>query len=71
MKNPWFGPKTVGWGWSAITWQAWAVTVAFVAAILFVSAMPGIRYRLGIVAGLLAVYVVIVIATGTKPGGNL
>ncbi len=71
VRSPWFGPKTVGWGWTPITWQAWAVTVAFTVAVLVVSMIPGIRYRLGILLALVAVFILVAAVTGTKPGGNL
>ncbi len=26
-KEPWFGPKRLGWGWRPITWQGWVLTL--------------------------------------------
>ncbi len=70
MRTPWFGPKTVGWGWTPVTWQGWALTVVFIAATLALSTIPGIRYRLAIIVGLVVVFIAVVALTGTKPGGN-
>ena len=33
MAKGWFGPKTIGWGVTAKSWQGWLVTVALVALI--------------------------------------
>ncbi len=69
---PWFGPKkTLGWGWTPVTWQGWAITALFLACLLAVSYGPPFRYRLFAVLGLVAAYLAVVIATGTKPGGSL
>ena len=70
MKHPWFGPKTIGWGWAPITWQGWKVLVAFIMATLAVSMLPGVRHRLVILIGLVAISIAVVALTGTKPGGN-
>ncbi|MEQ1783211.1 MAG: hypothetical protein ABMA14_17790 [Hyphomonadaceae bacterium] len=31
MSRGWFGPKTIGWGVSARTWEGWVVTVVLIA----------------------------------------
>lgn len=33
MAEPWFGRKRIGWGWGPRTWQGWAVSGTFVAAV--------------------------------------
>lgn len=33
MAKGWFGPKTIGWGITAKSWQGWLVTIALVACI--------------------------------------
>ncbi len=71
MRNPWFGPKTVGWEWTPVTWQGWALSAVFIVATLALSMIPGIRYRLAIIVGLLVVFIAVVALTGTRPGGNL
>ncbi|HEY9480709.1 MAG TPA: hypothetical protein VIR98_00575 [Candidatus Paceibacterota bacterium] len=30
-KKLWFRAKRFGWGWVPVTWQGWAVTVAYIA----------------------------------------
>jgi ABC-type cobalamin transport system permease subunit len=35
MKKLWFRRKRYGWGWYPVTWQGWAVTLAFAGAIAF------------------------------------
>ncbi len=69
---PWFGPKTgLGWGWAPVTWQGWALTVVLVAAVLALS-MPGEPRGRGLISlGLVGAYMVVVVLTGTKPGGRL
>lgn len=34
VKHGWFGPKRIGWGASPASWEGWAVTGAFVLAML-------------------------------------
>jgi hypothetical protein len=31
--RPWFRPKTIGPGWTPITWQSWLITLVFVVVI--------------------------------------
>ena len=31
----WFAPRRFGWGWTPISWQGWALTLAFVALALW------------------------------------
>ena len=31
--RPWFGPRRIGWGFTPVTWQGWAVTAAYVVAV--------------------------------------
>ncbi len=66
--HPWFGPKRIGWGWTPITWQGWLLTAVFIAAVMAVPMLPGIRYRFALVSGLTVITLPIV--TGTRPGGN-
>ena len=32
QKQPWFGPKQVGYGWGPRTWQGYAVVLVFAVA---------------------------------------
>ena len=69
--RPWFGPKKyIGWGWTAVAWQGWAVVMVFIGASL------GFYLYLGVTASFaLAEFLCVVallgvcILTGTKPGG--
>ena len=65
-RTAWFGPKrVVGWGWSPRSWQGWAVTAAFVVAILLLAAAP---HRPWVGALLLAAFLVVAAVTGDPPG---
>ena len=72
-KYPWFGPERgflgLGWGWTPITWEGWAVTILFLAVVL------GARLRWGrgprtlyVVLGALVVFFGVIFLTGTAPG---
>ena len=26
----WFAPRRLGWGWTPISWQGWAITLGFI-----------------------------------------
>ncbi len=41
--HPWLVSRTIGWAWTPVTWQRWLLTVAFIAIVLAVSMLPGIR----------------------------
>ena len=34
-KKLWFKRKKYGWGWYPVTWQGWAIIVAYIALLLF------------------------------------
>jgi hypothetical protein len=69
---PWFGPKTgFGWGWTPVTWQGWALTIVLLAAVFGLSTFGEGRGRGLMTLGLVAGYMVVVVLTGTKPGGRL
>lgn len=36
-KGYWFKAKAFGWGWTPVTWQGWAVTLAYIALIFLFS----------------------------------
>jgi hypothetical protein len=69
---PWFGPKSnLGWGWTPISWQGWAITALYGLVILCICVgFPAARRSLVVVV-CTAAYIGIVVATGTKPGGRL
>ena len=69
-RTPWFEPKRYfGWGWRVATWQGWVATAIF--AVLFVGALAvfGGVARWVAVAVVLLAYLVVVVLTGTPPGG--
>ncbi len=68
----WFGPKTgFGWGLTPITWQGWAVTLLFIGAILMLPMLGRSVPKLPIIVGASLLYGLVVVLTGTKPGGGL
>jgi hypothetical protein len=68
---PWFGPKTsFGWGWTPVTWQGWALTAGFIAGVAALSAWLPLPVRLPATSGLAIVFIIVVAATGTRPGGR-
>jgi hypothetical protein len=67
---PWFGPRSdLNWGWTPLTWEGWAITIAFIVAV-------GVAFRIyggtDKFYGVLAVSVIGLAAvcalTGTAPG---
>jgi hypothetical protein len=69
-KYPWFGPKRgIGWGWTPVSWEGWFLTVSLflviVGAYLAFGRAPMTTY-VTLVA--VAIYIMIVILTGTAPG---
>lgn len=70
-KRPWFGPKRYfGWGWTPVTWEGWAVTAIFLVIVIagrvhFGAGLPGFVS----IFLCLAVYLGIIVLTGTRPGG--
>jgi hypothetical protein len=69
-KTPWFGPKRyVGWGWRVATWQGWVVTAIFAAlALVGLAVFTGVA-RWAAVIVVLVGYFVVILLTGTPPGG--
>lgn len=68
---PWFGPKKgIGWGWTPVTWQGWLISAVFLAVFLALCYAPPSRHRLVLLIATLAIFLGVVVATGTKPGGS-
>ena len=69
----WFGPHRLGWGWSPVSPEGWVITI--VLAVVGVVASRALRRRpllqLGVTIITTAAFVVIAMATGTKPGSTL
>ena len=63
MKKPWFGAKRYGYGLSPVSWEGWAVTAVWVAAMAGCArllAPYGRGWTLGALMLALLVYLVIV-----------
>ena len=59
----WFAPKRFGYGATPVTWQGWAVTLGFVAAILVaVRVLPTVLEKIIVSVALIAALLVISIA---------
>jgi hypothetical protein len=58
-----------GWGWTPVAWQGWAVSVAFLAAIVASAYLvsDGVL-KMIILAALVVLLLVVCLLTGTKPG---
>ena len=70
-KHPWFGPKQrLGWGWTPVSWEGWAVTLFFIAVIVGVQLYFGPSLMAGCCTiGAIVLLLVVCFLTGTKPGG--
>ena len=72
-RTAWFGPKRWGWGWSPVSWQGWAVTVAFAAVgQVLKNVLPPRRATLATLAtlALVAAFLGVVVLTGDPPGSR-
>jgi hypothetical protein len=69
-KTPWFGPRRFpNWGWTPITWQGWAVTLVFIAAIAAAALLihaPAAKVAVELV--LIALLLAVSLLTGGAPG---
>jgi len=67
-RRPWFGPKrALGWGWRVTSWQGWGGTGVFLGLVVAARAVWHAR-AWPIAAGLLTIYLVIIVLTGDPPG---
>ena len=69
--QPWFGPKTFGWGWTPVSWQGWLLSALCVVVVVLCSLV--LRNRTGTVVSLASVALLCLACwlTGTKPGGRV
>jgi hypothetical protein len=76
MNQHWFKAKTYGWGWTPVTWQAWAILFLYVgtvtgSAFVFLHRTPTpvnwIAYGCSL-AVCTALLIGICLKTGEKPG---
>lgn len=46
----WFAPRRFGWGWTPISWQGWAITLAFIVLAFWVitqfKGRPGLEFAI-------------------------
>jgi hypothetical protein len=65
----WFGPrKYFGWGWRPVSWEGWLAAATFAALfVVGIVAWPHSR-PIVVVAGV-ALYGVVVVLSGDRPGG--
>ena len=69
--NRWFGPKTLGWGWSPSTPQGWIVMGLFLLTTWLSYRVLG-RSLLGTLVRLklIGLLFIVILATGGKPGSR-
>jgi len=69
----WFGPHRLGWGWSPVSPEGWVLTAAL--ALVGIVASRALRRRplsqLAVTVVSIAAFILIAMATGTKPGSTL
>ena len=70
-KEPWFGPKrSLGWGWTPVSWQGWVVTLLFLGLIVTASlAVRSVPLKTAVILALLALLLIVAVVTGDPPGG--
>ena len=69
-ERPWFGPKRLGWGWTAVAWQGWLVIVAFLAAIILSALYLAGVLRVVAEVALIAILILVAWLTGDAPGAR-
>jgi hypothetical protein len=67
-KDPWFGPRRFGWGWTPCAWQGWLATGVFLAAIILNGELVHGLLKAWIAVALVVVFIALCVLTGTKPG---
>tara|TARA_B100002051_G_scaffold276170_3_gene322913 strand:+ start:831 stop:1115 length:285 start_codon:yes stop_codon:yes gene_type:complete len=64
----WFKRKLYGWGWTPARWQGWAITLLYMATIIYIAfTEPDPRVFLVDFAIVTILFLVIVVRTGQKP----
>jgi hypothetical protein len=68
-KQPWFGPKRIGWGWRPVSWEGWLVTVLCAAVAIAASiAFRGTPVAAYVSLAAVAALIVVCLLTGTRAG---
>ena len=67
---PWFGPRGgLNWGWAPITWEGWAITLAFVVVVALGFRIYGSSGKFfGVLGASIAGLIAVCALTGTAPG---
>lgn len=72
-KEPWFGKRRIGWGWTPITWQGWIITLILILIILvdakYLAQTPVLLIIVLVIATI--GFIIIALLTGGKPGSEL
>lgn len=66
-RKVWFGPRRLGWGWSPVTAEGWAVLAGGVAAAIALAST--VRHAPWVSLIAVAVMLAIIFLKGTSPGG--
>ena len=64
----WFVPKRFGWGATPVTWQGWAVTLGFTAAIVAAARLRPSDWQKASVSAVLVAALVAIAAPRTRGG---
>jgi hypothetical protein len=67
-RKVWFGPRRLGWGWTPVTAEGWAVLAAGVGAAIALAATVRQAPWLSLIA--VAVMLAVIYLKGTSPGGS-
>ena len=69
-RKPWFGPRRFGWGWTPITWEGWAATLVFIAAIVAAGSLLFSTARTVVIVVLVALLILLSYLTSGPPGST-
>lgn len=72
-RRVWFAPRRVGWGWTPVAWQGWAIVAAHIVVTTIgaraLERTYGEAAAVGFVVWLSLLLLVVCFATGVGPGG--
>ena len=68
-RRRWFEPRRYGYGATPVTWQGWAITIAFIAGALGVITRFGGRPRVELAILLRATMILLTVTARTTRGG--
>ena len=64
----WFGPRSLGWGWSPVAWEGWLFVLIGIGATI-ASGLLSEPWRAAGIATSLTTLIVVCVLKGTRPGG--